>query len=70
MTVRCLNYMDDLLIPHNENLVIIDHGYDQTIINLNSFLVQSFAGIHFTIGGDLNSMASSKLELVNEAYTF
>ena len=29
---------------------------------------QYFSGIHFTIRGALNSMASSKLELVNEAY--
>ena len=32
-------------------------------------MVQSFASMNFTIGGALNIMASSKLELVNETYT-
>ena len=31
--------------------------------------MQSFAGMHFTTGGALNSMAASKLELSNEEYT-
>ena len=68
-TIRRLNYLDDLVIPINKILLIIDNGCDQTIINLNSFLVQSFAGVYFTIGRTLNSMPSSKLELVNNAYT-
>ena len=61
--------MDDLVIPHTESLLIIDNGCGQTIIDLNSFLVRSFAGIHFTIGVALNSISSSKIEVVNEAYT-
>ena len=69
LTIRRLNYLDDLVIPINKKLLIIDIGCDQTIINLNSYLVQYFAVIIFTIGGALNSMSSSKLELVSESYT-
>ena len=61
--------MDDLVIPLSESLLITYNDCNLTIINLNSFLVQSFAGIYVTIGGALNSIALSKLELVNEAYT-
>ena len=69
ITIRRLNYLDDLVISYNTFLLIIDNGSDQTILNFNSFLVQSFVGIHFTIGGAFNIMASSNLELVNDAYT-
>ena len=33
------------------------------------FLVQSFAGIHYSIGGFLNSTNPSSLDLVNEVFT-
>ena len=51
-TIGCLNYMDDIVISLNENLLIIDNGCDQTILDLNSFLVQYFAGIKFAIKDD------------------
>ena len=44
--------MDEIVISLNENLLIIDNGCDQTILDLNSFLVQYFAGINFAIEGD------------------
>ena len=48
---------------------MINNGCGQTIIKINSFLIQSFAGIHYYAGGVLNSMISSSLKLVNEAFT-
>ena len=48
---------------------MIDSECDQSIINVNSFLVQSIAGIHYSVGGALNSIDPSSLELVNEAFT-
>ena len=51
-------------------MFIIDNGCDQSVINLNLFLIHSFAGVSFTIGGALNTMGSTNLELVSNAYTF
>ena len=48
---------------------MIDNGCDQSIINLNSFLIQSFAGITYNVGGALHAMNSKSLELVNTAFT-
>ena len=42
---------------------------NQSIVNLNSFLILSFAGVNFTVGGALNSMGSTNLELVSTVYT-
>ena len=67
--VRRVEQIDNLLITTEENIMIIDNGCEQTIINSNSFLVQSFAGVIFNVGGALQGMSSSNLELVNEAYT-
>ena len=52
-----------------EKNLVVDNGCDQTIININSFLIQYFAGIQYSVGGALNSMNSSTLELVNESFT-
>ena len=49
--------------------MVIDNGCDQSIISANSFLVNSFAGVMFEVGGALENMSASHLELVNEAYT-
>ena len=49
--------------------MVVDNGCDQSIINQNSFLINSFAGVLFNVGGALNGMHSSKLELVSEAFT-
>ena len=68
LTIRRLNYLDHLVIPINTHLLIIYNDCDQTIINLNLFLVNFFAGVHFTIGGALSIISSSKLESVNDAY--
>ena len=67
--VRRVEQINNLLITTEENIMVIDNGCDQTIINNNSFLVQSFAGVIFNVGGALQGMSSSNLELVNEAYT-
>ena len=54
--LRRLTLVNDHYIPFMENNLVIDNGYDQTIININSFSVQSFAGIQYSVGGSLNSM--------------
>ena len=70
MSSRCLNYINnDLVILFNENILVIDNCYDQIIANISAFLIESFAGITSNIGGALNSMKSTKLELVKDAYT-
>ena len=61
--------MDDLLIPSRENVLIMDNGCDQFIVNINAFLVETHLGVYFTVGGALYGMYSSDLELVNNAYT-
>ena len=66
---RRLTYLDDLVISTNEQIMVIDNGCDQTIININSFLVQSFTGEYVNIGGALSTMSSSNLEIVNAAFT-
>ena len=48
---------------------MIDNGCDQTIINIRSFLVQSFPGVYYSVGGVLNITISSSLEFINEPFT-
>ena len=48
-------------------MLVLDNGCDQKI--LNSFFIHSFAGVHFTVGGELNTMGSTNIELVSSAYT-
>ena len=69
MTTRRVERIQDLLITSGENVLIIDNGCDQSIINVNSFLVETYTGIFYSVGGALCTMHSSKLELVNDAYT-
>ena len=66
---RRLTSQDDLVIPHTECILIIDNGCDQSIINLNAFLIQSFAGVFYNMGGALHAISSTNLELVNDAFT-
>ena len=66
---RRLTSQDDLIIPHSENILIMDNGCDQTIVNINSFLIQSHAGVYYNVGGALHAMTSTNLELVNDAFT-
>ena len=61
--------MGDLLITSDENVLIMDNGYDQSIVNIIAFLVGTCLGVYYTLGGALNGMHSSDLELVNNAYT-
>ena len=49
--------------------MVVDNGCDQSIININSFLIKSFAGELYNVGGALHSMHSSQLELVSDAFT-
>ena len=70
MSFRCLNYSyNDLVIPFNENIFVIDNDCDQKIVNINAFLIEYFVGVQFNVGGALNSMKSTKLDLDNYSYT-
>ena len=60
---RHLNHQDDLVIPENEAILVIDNGCDQSILNMNSFLIHSFAGIHSDIGEALHSIPSETFNL-------
>ena len=70
MSSRSLNYINnDVVVTFNENTLVIDNGCAQKIVNISAFLIETFAGIKCNVGGALNSMKSTKLELVNDTYT-
>ena len=50
--------MDDLLITSRENVLIMDNGCDQSIVNINAFLIETRLGVYFTVGGAINGMHS------------
>ena len=51
VTICRVEHRGDLVLPLDEHILVIDNGCDQSIVNLNSFLILSFAGIYFTVGG-------------------
>ena len=61
--------MGNLVFTTNESVLVINNGCDQTIININSFLIYTFAGVKYKVNGALSKMSSSSLELVSDAYT-
>ena len=71
MSSKCLNYVhNDLVVPFNKNILVIENYCDQTIINIRDFLIESFASVQFNVGGDLNIMKSTKLEIYKFNHTF
>ena len=60
---RRVEYRNDLVIPTGENIMVVDNSCDQSIIDVNSFLIKSFSGELFNIGGTLYSMHLPQLEL-------
>ena len=66
---RQVEYLGDLQATTNENMLVIDNGYNQTIINIDLFLIYTFASVKYKINGALSKMSSSSLELVSDAYT-
>ena len=72
--MNCVNtyrvdHRGDLVLPLDKNILAINNGCNQSIINLNSLLILSFSVVHFTVGCALNTMGSTNLELVSNAYT-
>lgn len=57
------------MVAEDEHIGIIDNGCDQSIVNINSFLIQTHTGVFYNVGGALESMTSSTLEVVNDAFT-
>ena len=67
---RRISQLDDLVIcDDEETILVIDNGCDQSIINLNSFVIGYHTGVFFNLGGALKGMAAKPLEVVNNAYT-
>ena len=66
---RRLTYVNDLCISCDENILVIDNGCDQSIINITSFLIQYFTGIYYNVGGEISTMKYTNLKLVNEFFT-
>ena len=48
--------------------MVVDTGCDQFIINISSFLVKSFDGELFNVGGVLHNMHSSQLKRVSDVF--
>lgn len=60
--------LHDLVIPKNENIILIVNSCDISIISNNSFLTSTFTGTYFKVDGALHNMKSNNLELVNDCY--
>ncbi len=67
--LHCIQCVNDLVITEDENISIIDNGCNQSILNINSFLIQTHTGIYFSVGGALESMTLSNLEVITDAFT-
>ena len=62
---------DDLEIcTKDEEIIIIDSACDQSVININSFVINTHTGIYFNVADTIKCSNSSKLELVNDCYTY
>ena len=61
---------DDLAIPNDEPLLIIDSGCDQSIITNNDFSITLNTGVYFSVNGALaGQMQSNDLLEVVDGYT-
>ena len=69
INIRKVTRYDNLVVTHGENILVIDNGCDQSIISINSFVVNTFTGVLFNVGGALGSMKSTNLEIVNDTFT-
>ena len=69
LNIRKVTRYDNLVITNGEDILVIDNGCDQSIISINSFVVNTFTGVLFNVGGALGSMKSTNLEIVNDAFT-
>lgn len=64
-----VEHNSDLVIVTDESILVIDHSCDQSIININSFLIQTFTGVSFKINGALSEMKTTTLELSSDVFT-
>ena len=65
---RRITYKDDLVIcDDNETILVVDNGCDQSIVNLNCFVIGLHTGVFYNLGGALEGMHHSNLEVVNNA---
>ena len=60
--------LNDLVIPENENILLINNGYDISIISKYYFSNLTFTGILFNIDGALYNMNSNNLQSVHDYY--
>ena len=66
---RKVTNIGDLVVTTDKNVLIIDNGCDQTIINKSAFKIDTHTGILYDVGGALGYISSPNLELVNSACT-
>ena len=70
LNAQAVKLAQDLAIPDMNKCVFIeDSGCDQCIVNIKAFLVHTYTGIFYDVGGALAGMEAQRLELVNNAYT-
>ena len=68
---RIVHKGDLNIYTNDEQIMIIDSGCDQTVVNDTSFKIYSHTGIFFNVAGAINgSKNNNNLELVNDCYTF
>ena len=60
-TCRRMNKLNDLVIPKDEQIILIDNGCDISIISNNYYLTSTFTGICLNVDGDLSDMKSNNL---------
>ena len=65
---RRVTKQDDLVIcDEKETIFLVDNGCDQSIVNLNCFVIGLHSGVFYNLGGALEGMHHSNLEVVNNA---
>ena len=62
--------MQDLTFySNNEQVMIIDSGCDQTVVNNISFVINSYTGVFFNVSGAIkSSKISTKLVLIDKIF--
>ena len=65
---RRVTKQDDLVIcDEKETISVVDNGCDQSIVNLNCFVIGLHSGVFYNLGGALEGIHHSNLEVVNNA---
>ena len=63
-----MKFLDDLIITTHEIIIVVNNSCDQSIINLNIFLINYFSGVLYNVGDALHGMQSFKLKSVRDIF--